>query len=163
MIRPYLLSAAIFLSLLGMPATTLSGQDTLSSPPPQPLQVVDPVDLVFEREAFVYPRYDRRNPFLPLVAGDDQGPRFEEIELTGILFSGDPDRSIAMFRIRTGESQSQGERGTGGRSYGVRRGESLGNVRILEIQPTRVVVLVEEFGLTEQRVLELPRPGEGGL
>ena len=31
-----------------------------------------------------------------------------------------------------------------------------------EIHETRVVVEVEEFGLTEQRIMELQRPGQGG-
>jgi hypothetical protein len=158
--RYYLLAILTFCGLPAVSMTALNAQDPPPTPPPQ---TVDSLDLVFEREAFMYPRYDRRNPFLPLVAGDEQGPRFEEIELKGILFSRNPDRSIAMFGIRTGESQNQGEGAVGGRAYGAKRGDDLGNVRILEIQPTRVVVLVEEFGLTEQRVLELPRPGEGGL
>jgi hypothetical protein len=97
------------------------------------------------------------------VTGDEQGPRFEEIQLTGILHSSDPNRSVAMFGMRMGQMEGAEQAGVALRSYRVRRGNTLGNVRILEIQPTRVVVLVEEFGLTEQRVLELPRPGEGGL
>ncbi|MBT8395354.1 MAG: hypothetical protein KJN92_00250, partial [Gemmatimonadetes bacterium] len=117
------------------------------------------LDLVFEREAFFYPRYERRNPFLPLTAGDEFGPRFEEIELTGIIFSMDPRRSVAMFGVRAVPEADV----PGARSYRVRRGDTLGNVRILEIQETRVVVLVEEFGMTEQRILELKRPGQGGL
>jgi hypothetical protein len=176
--RPYLnlLLAPVLLGLLGTSVTTLTGQetvgipiptvggqDTASSLPARPAHVVDSVDLVFEREAFVYPRYDRRNPFLPLVTGDEQGPRFEEIRLTGIIYSSTPQRSVAMFGLRTGQEQEPDGRGAASQSYRVRMGETLGNVRILEIHPTRVVVLVEEFGLTEQRILELPRPGEGGL
>jgi hypothetical protein len=117
------------------------------------------VDLVFEREVFVYPRYERRDPFLPLLDDDQTGPRIEEIELKGIVFSSDPDLSVATFGLRSG----QGEGGVSRQSFRVRRGEVLGNVRILEIQQTRVVVQIEEFGLTEQRVLELQRPGQGGL
>ena len=128
-------------------------------PTPPPTQAPDSLDLVFEREAFFYPRYDRRNPFLPLTAGDEFGPRFEEIDLTGIIFSANTERSVAMFGLRA----TQDGDGAGRRSYRVRRGDTLGNVRILEIQETRVVVLVEEFGLTEQRILELKRPGQGGL
>lgn len=158
--RLCLVCILMLLGFPGAPVTTLSGQDTLSTPPPQ---TVDSLDLVFEREAFVYPMYDRRNPFLPLVAGDEFGPRFEEIRLTGIIHSVDPDRSVAMFVTRTGQEQRTEQTDASQKSFRVRRGDTLGNVRILEIHETRVVVLVEEFGLTEQRVLELPRPGEGGL
>jgi hypothetical protein len=158
--RFYVLPILMLLGLPGLSVTTLSAQDLPPEPPPQP---VDSFDLVFEREAFAYPVYERKNPFLPLVAGDESGPRFEEIKLSGILFSSNPERSIAMFGLRTGQAQNQADEGVRSRSYGVRRGDRVGNVRVLEIQPTRVVVLVEEFGLTEQRILELPRPGEGGL
>ena len=135
----------------------LEAQET--APPPAPPQRPDSVDLVFQREAFLYPSYERRNPFLPLIGGEQSGPRFEEIELKGIVFSSNPDLSVATFGLRSG----QGEEEVSRRSFRVRRGEVLGNVRILEIQQTRVVVQIEEFGLTEQRVLELPRPGQGGL
>ena len=37
-----------------------------------------------------------------------------------------------------------------------------GNVRVVEIQRDRVVLDVEEFGLTERRVLELTRRRAGG-
>jgi hypothetical protein len=46
----------------------------------------------------------------------------------------------------------------------LRRGETWGNMRVVEIQQDRVVVDVNEFGLTERRVLELTRRrAEGGL
>ncbi len=139
-------------------AGALRAQETPPQPPPtQPRP--DSLDLVFEREAFFYPRYERRNPFRPLTAGDEYGPRFEELELAGILFSPDPERSWALFGLRDAQ---EGE-GVGPQSYRVRRGDSVGNVRVLEIQESRVVVHVEEFGMTEQRILELPRHGQGGF
>jgi hypothetical protein len=144
--------SAVFTGLLMAQETT----------PPLPPERPDSLDLVFEREAFLYPRYERRNPFLPLTAGDEAGPRFEELLLTGIIFSTDSNRSVAMFGHRAAQG-AQGEEGAGLASYRVRRGDTLGNVRILEIQQTRVVVRVDEFGLTEQRIMELQRPGQGGL
>jgi hypothetical protein len=154
-VRISLLSFA--LGLLSVAGTPLRAQDT--PPPTPPPQPPDSVDLVFEREVFVYPRYERRDPFMPLLDENQSGPRIEEIELKGIVFSSDPAMSVATFGLRSG----QGGRRVSGQSFHVRRGEVLGNVRILEIQQTRVVVQIEEFGLTEQRVLELPRPGQGGL
>jgi hypothetical protein len=125
-------------------------------PPPPP----DTADLVFEREVFFYPQYERRNPFVRLFSGAEGGPRFEEIRLIGVIFSPDPDRSVALFGPRSGEGEAAQQ--TARRTYRARRGERLGNVRILEIQQTRVVVEVEEFGLTEQHIMELQRPGQGG-
>jgi hypothetical protein len=126
----------------------------------QQAQPPDTADLVFEREVFVYPQFERRNPFVRVLSGDEGGPRFEEIQLIGVIYSPNPELSVALLGPRGGggEGQQQARRTT----YRARLGQRLGNVRILEIQQTRIVVEVEEFGLTEQRIMELRRPGEGG-
>jgi hypothetical protein len=157
MIRLNRLVLLLGLGVLVSAAAPLAAQDTI--PPVSPPQRPDSVDLVFEREAFLYPLYERRNPFAPLQRGNESGPRIEEIRLIGILYSSNPDLSVASFGPRVGQ---EGE-GSGIQSYRVRRGDTLGNVRILEIQQTRVVVQIEEFGMTEQRIIELQRPGQGGL
>jgi hypothetical protein len=116
------------------------------------------VDLVFDREVFVYPQYQRRNPFSPLVSGDAAGPRFEGLQLMGVIYSPDPDKSVALFGPRAGQASADAVK-----TYRVRRGDQLGNIRILQIQETRVVVEIEEFGMREQRIMEMQRPGQGGL
>lgn len=144
--------------LVGALATLIpSPANGQQRPPPQR---PDTANLVFEREVFFYPQYERRNPFVPLLDGAEGGPRFEEIRLIAVIFSDNPDLSVALFgpRAGVGEAEQQAAR----RTYRARRGEQLGNVRILEIQQTRVVVEVEEFGLTEQHIMELQRPGQGG-
>ncbi len=136
--------------------SSLRAQDPQEqTPPPSP---PDTTELVFEREVFVYPSYERRNPFAPLLGEGESGPRFEEIRLVGIVFSPDPDRSVATLGPK-----NPGDAQQGGGYYRVRRGETLGRMRILEIQERRVVLEVEEFGMTEQHILELPRPGQGDL
>ncbi len=145
------------LGVLVFSAMPLKAQE--APPPVPPPQVPDSLDLVFEREAFFYPRYERRNPFAPLLSGGDSGPRFEEVRLVGIIYSSNPDLSVASFGPR---APQEGEESSD-QSYRVRRGDTLGNFRILEIQKTRVVVQIQEFGLTEQRIMELERPGRGGL
>jgi hypothetical protein len=146
-----------------MPSGVEAQEDTL--PPTRPPRRVNAENLVSEREVFFYPTYERRNPFAPLLMGDEAGPRFEEIELRMIIFSQDPARSVALFGAKGGVEGLQGTaaREAVAQNYRVRRGTRLGNIRILEIQRTRVVVEVEEFGLREQRIMELRRPGEGGL
>lgn len=148
----------MLLLLLGVVAPAVVGAQ--EEPPPRRPAAPDTADLVFEREVFFYPQYERRNPFVRLLSGAEGGPRFEEIRLIAVVFSPDPSRSVATFGPRAG--QGEAEQQAARRTYRVRRGEQLGNVRILEIQPTRVVVEVEEFGLTEQRIMELQRPGQGG-
>ncbi len=131
-----------------------AAQDTTQAAPPQS---ADTTQLVFEREVFVYPVYERRDPFKALLDEDESGPRFEEIRLVGIVFSPDPDRSVATL----GPKAATGGSGPTGRFYRVRRGDTLGRMRILEIQQTRVVLQVEQFGVAEQHILEMPRPGQG--
>ena len=152
-----LLFVSLLLIAVGAVVPLVAGAQ--EPPPPPPPLPPDTADLVFDREVFFYPQYERRNPFVRLLSGAEGGPRFEEIRLIAVVFSPDPSRSVATFGPRAqGEVEQQAAR----RTYRVRRGEQLGNVRILEIQPTRVVVEVEEFGLTEQRIMELQRPGQGG-
>ena len=119
-----------------------------------------PTELVFEREVYTYPTYERRNPFAPLVGAQAGGPRFEQVQLRGIIWSADPRRSVALFGIAGASAQPD----TTGipTTRRLRVGESWGNMRVTEIQRDRVVVSVEEFGLSEQKVLELTRQRRGG-
>lgn len=129
---------------------------------PPPAQDQDTTDLVFQREVFTYPQFERRNPFEPLVGAGDGGPRFEELALLGIILSPQPPLSVALVATGVQFTEGGGVTGQNIETYRIREGETLGNSRILEIQRDRVIVEVTEFGLTEQRVLELRRPAEGG-
>jgi hypothetical protein len=66
--------------------------------PPPP----DTASLVFEREVFAYPTFERRNPFVRVLSGSEGGPRYEELQLIGIIFSSTPDLSVALFGPRGG-------------------------------------------------------------
>ena len=153
---PRLFSVLLVLTgvALVVPVSPVGAQET--QPPTRPGQSSDTTTMVFEREVFVYPTYQRRNPFTPLLTGNEAGPRFEELRLIGVLFSSDPGKSVALFGPRVATEGPM-------QTYRVRRGDTLGNVRVLEIQRSSVVVEISEFGLTEQRIMELRRPGEGGL
>lgn len=111
----------------------------------------DSVDLVFEREVFDYPNYGRRNPFRPLT-GEDMGPRFEDLLLTGVLVSLDRTRSIATIGERPPSSTQPPVRYSR-----LREGDVIGNTRIIEIRDRWVTVQVEEFGEYDLRTLELVR------
>jgi hypothetical protein len=130
----------------------------------RPAQHPRSTDLVFEREVFDYPRFTRRNPFVALVASEG-GPRYEQIQLRGIIYSDDPGESVALLGIGTvaeqgGGAQAASTSGTS-RSRRVRVGGTWGNVRVLEIRRTEILVEVEEFGLTEQRTMRMPPRGQG--
>ncbi len=148
-----IVAAAALVAALTAPAA-LHGQQE------QPEPEAEPTELIFEREVFDYPSYERRNPFQPLLDDDARGPRFERLRLLGIIHSGDAARSVALFGVGGG---GQGDEATdGSRTYRLRAGEVLGNTRVVAIDRDRVLVEVEEFGVTEERVLELPRRGQGG-
>ena len=72
---------------------TLVGQQQA---PPAPQGPPQSTDLVFEREVFQYPSFQRRNPFRTLVSGE-QGPRFEQLRLMGVLHAADPTASVAVL------------------------------------------------------------------
>ena len=143
------------LILLAAMGVFLPAAANAQQPPPP-----DSAALVFEREVFSYPTFERRNPFVRVLSGSEGGPRFEELQLNGVIFSPNPDLSMALFGPRGGGEEAGQQRAR--RAFRARRGDQLGNVRILEIQMTYVVVEVEEFGMTEQRIMELQRPGQGG-
>ena len=153
----FVVRLGLFTILLFGAAGTLAAQE----PPPEspPGTPSDSVTLVFEREVFFYPQYQRRDPFAPLTSGDEAGPRFEGLKLLGVIFSSELNGSVALLGPRAEQTEDPAVV----RTYRVRRGDVLGNLRILQIQETRIVVEIEEFGMREQRIMELERPGQGGL
>lgn len=140
------LAGALLLGLLAFVPTGVEAQDAEPDEPPS----IDPdtIQLVFERERFSYPTFQRRNPFRPLT-GDATGPRFEELTFRGAILSEREGGSIALLSAPGG--------GPAGRNFRVRVGDVIGNVRILAIERRQVRVQVDEFGQIEQRVLELRR------
>ena len=75
------------------------------------------------------------------------GPRFESLSLQGIIYSTGRGRSVALINANEG------------RIYRVRVGDMVGNSRVIEIGPLRVVLAVENFGTIRQEILELPTRG----
>ena len=134
-----------------------TAQEPPPAPPPQPVEV----ELSSVREVFTYPTFTRRNPFLPLDAGGNL--RYEQLSLLGIVYSPDPSASVAI--LSTGSVQVA-EDGTltpvEGDGYYAKVGERIGNVTIREIQRDRVIVDVEEFGLTERRTMLFTSRRQGG-
>jgi hypothetical protein len=143
------------------PGASSAQQGSAGEPQTQaPPEVQDP-QLVFEREVFSYPTFRRRNPFAPLLS-DAAGPRFESMRLELVLYTADPRTSLALLSVGrlVGLAGEAGD--AGGMTARLRVGERWGNVRVLEIRPNQIIVEIEEFGLTEQRTMDLPARGQGG-
>lgn len=155
--RILLFSSCVLAGTLLLPAG-LRGQT------PPPAQQPPPTELVFEREVFTYPTFQRRNPFLPLTAGNQGGPRFEQLRLMGIIYSEIPSESVAIIGTSTVNMSEDGATVTvlDGLSWYLKVGQSLGNLRIVDVRPDQVVVEVEEFGLTEQKIMQLQTRRLGG-
>jgi hypothetical protein len=143
------MAAGLALTLL-LPAfgPAVASVEAQQPPPGGAGAPTDTVELIFEREVFEYPTFQRRNPFRPLT-GDDTGPRFEDLTLLGVILSGDGVGSVALLGPRGAAS--------GARNWRVREGDVLGNVRVLAIRQRDILVEVDEFGVRESRVLELRR------
>jgi hypothetical protein len=141
---------------LALAATPL-GVQAQEPPPARPTEV----ELSSLREVFTYPTFTRRNPFLALEAGGTL--RFEQLSLLGIVYSTDPSASVAI--LSTGSVQVAPDGMTtavqGSGNY-AKVGERIGNVTIREIQRDRVIVDVEEFGLTERRTMVFTSRRQGG-
>ena len=138
-------AAAILLAVAPLAGQENPAQGGPAGPP------APPTELLFEREVFQYPAFERRSPFRALVGNLAGGPRSEQIGLRGIIWSAEPGLSVALFG--TGIVSAEG----GPSTKRLRVGETWGNTTVVEIERDLVVVQVEEFGLTERRVFELTR------
>jgi hypothetical protein len=147
-----------------------------------PLPATEETELVLQREIFRYPAFQRRNPFRPLV-GTEAGPRFEQMELRGVIYSEEPRQSVALLGLRGRIEQrlrqqvqrqlQQQEAGTAPpqmdtirvpeASTRLKVGQTWGNVRVVQIERDHVVLDVTDFGLTERRTLAMMILRPGGL
>lgn len=139
-VRDRLVLVAALLFLAASPAL---GQQRGAEQPP-----AGEAELKLEREFFIYPRDGRRDPFVSLAARTDMGPRFEELRLSGIIYS--PGGGSVL--LLTDAS---------GKAHRVRQGGVIGNARVVDIGPNHGVFAVENFGVVRQERLEM-KPREGG-
>lgn len=100
--------------------------------------------LDYRREVFHYARAGRSDPFRSLLRGTDLGVRPEDLTLTGVVFSADPRRSVAIL-VRRGEARPL-------RSH---VGDRVGGVRVVAIGRRSVDVVVEEFGIARRATIQL--------
>ena len=99
-----------------------------------------------DRETFDYPAAARRDPFAPLSAGDELGPRFEDLNLGGIVYS-PATGSIAILT----------DRATGKR-YRVWEGDVIGGAKLVRVRAAEVDFVVTAFGVSRQETLRLKSP-----
>ena len=141
-----------------LPASVHAQVPEQQAPPPGP--PAEP-ELIFEREIFQYPAFARRNPFQPLAAGGEL--RYEQLSLIGIIYSSDPASSVAVVSTGGVTVADDGSiTPVEGDAFNAKVGQRIGNTTIREIQRDRVIVDVEEFGLTERRTMVFISRRQGG-
>ncbi len=98
------------------------------------------------REVFSF-RGSGRDPFTSLLESGEVRPLAQDLRVTSITFDPRyPSASVAVLRDTTV-----------GQRYSVRMGDELGRMRVAEIAPLQVVLILSEFGSERQVVLRQVR------
>lgn len=140
-----------------VPGTPAAEQPTAApgeEPSGEPQQVQEasaaPQETQLLREVFSYGGAGR-DPFASLLRSADVRPLFEDLRVTAINFDPRyPGGSIAVLRDTTLNQR-----------YTVRVGDELGRMRVTDINPGEVMLMMEEFGVERQMSLRLRRRQEG--
>jgi len=109
-----------------------------------------------DREVFVYPAGDRRDPFERPLPGSSTGTRFEDLRLIGVIHSPNAGESVAL--VSSGAAIPAAATAPGERTFRLRQDMVLGETRVLRVEPEYVIVELRRFGIGEQRELHLSRP-----
>ena len=102
------------------------------------------------REVFSF-RGTNRDPFVSLLESGDVRPLVQDLRITSITF--DPRYPAASVAVLRDTIVNQ--------SYSLRVGDEVGRLRVAEISPGEVVVVIAEFGSERQVVLRQRRRQEG--
>jgi len=89
-----------------------------------------------------------RDPFESLVQTNRVGPMIEDLRVVSIAYDARYGNSVAVIRAARDTKPIR-----------VRRGDSIGNMRVIQIRQYEVVFQIEEFGFERQQVLVAPTTG----
>jgi hypothetical protein len=101
-------------------------------------------EVSLNREVFSYDAGARRDPFISLMRSGDLRPMLSDLRLVAVLYDATGRNSIAVMRDQSNKDQ-----------YRVRVGQTLGRMRVMQIQPKQVVFTIEEVGFSRQEALAL--------
>lgn len=108
------------------------------------LQPTPPAEVTFNREVFAYTKGNRRDPFTTMITSSDLRPVITDLKLVTVIRSANAAASVAIMRDLTTNEQ-----------YRVRVGQTLGRMRVAQIQQRAVVFTIEEFGYNRQEVVSM--------
>lgn len=139
------------LLLVAPVAPVQAQQDDAAQDGAQARQAADSVaqadDFEYQRETFSYPQR-ARNPFERVNAGVQEGPRFQNLVLAGILYS----PSVGSVAVLV-------DRSTGQR-FRVREGERIGQATVLNIRRSDVLFSVAGATQSRQETLQVEKRNE---
>jgi len=102
----------------------------------------------YRREVFHYSG-GTRDPFQTLITSGGVGPGIADLRLVSITYDPVYGRSVAIVD----ETKTD-------KIHRLRRGDTIGRLRVLQIRQYEVVFQIEEFGFERQAVLSLQRQAE---
>jgi hypothetical protein len=105
----------------------------------------DSLHVDYRREVFSY-QGGARDPFGSLLKTSEAQTTTNDLRLVSILYDARGGRSVAIVRDKNNP-----------RPYRLRRGDTIGRLRVIQIRQYEVVLQVEEFGFERQEVLALTR------
>jgi outer membrane biosynthesis protein TonB len=120
-----------------------AGQQQQATAGPK-LQVKPPAEVTFNREVFAYVKGTRRDPFTTMITSSDLRPQITDLKLVTVIRAANAASSVAIMRDLTTNEQ-----------YRVRVGQTLGRMRVAQIQQRAVVFSIEEFGYNRQEVVSM--------
>jgi hypothetical protein len=100
----------------------------------------------YRREVYSY-QGAPRDPFASLLNEGSSQITVADLRLVSVIYDARGGRSVAVVREKNNP-----------RPHRLRRGDTLGRLRVIQIRPYEVVFQVEEFGFERQEVLTLSRP-----
>ncbi|WP_419163191.1 hypothetical protein [Candidatus Palauibacter sp.] len=104
-----------------------------------------PILTPLAREVFTYPAFGRRDPFQPLNIGEQGGPRFSDLRLSGVLFNPGLGSVATLTDRKTG------------RRYRAREDDVLGEARVVRIRAGEVDFEITNFGVSRSETLRVRR------
>jgi hypothetical protein len=101
-------------------------------------------EVSLSREVFSYDPGGRRDPFVSLLRTGDLRPMLSDLRLVVVLYDPTGRNSIAIMRDVSTKDQ-----------YRVKVGQTVGRMRVAQIQPKEIVFTIEEVGFSRQEPLAL--------
>jgi hypothetical protein len=99
-------------------------------------------EVTLSREVYSYEPGGRRDPFASLMRTGDLRPMLSDLRLVVVLYDPTGRNSIGIMRDVATKDQ-----------YRVKVGQTLGRMRVAQIQPKQIVFTIEEVGFSRQEAL----------